>query len=54
MGVLQEHYKEGETFRGFRFSDEREKENGTLDPLRHQMVALDPSYMLFGYGRNAW
>ena len=25
-----------------------------LDSIRHQMVSLEPTYLLFGYGRHAW
>jgi hypothetical protein len=32
------------------------RQNGTneYDPLSHQMVSLDSTYLLFGYGRHAW
>jgi len=32
------------------------RENGTdeLDSIRHQMVTLEPSFILFAAGRHAW
>ena len=32
----------------------RNKGTNEYDPLRHQMVSLDSSYLLFGHGRHAW
>lgn len=32
----------------------REKGTNEYDPLRHQMVSLDTTYLLFGHGRHAW
>lgn len=32
----------------------REKGTSEYDPLRHQMVSLDTTYLLFGHGRHAW
>jgi hypothetical protein len=52
--LLQDYYEDPLEFKGFRFADLREKEAARLESLQHQMVALDPTYMLFGYGRNAW
>lgn len=46
-------YEDPDTFNGFRFSDMREKGTNEYDPLRHQMVSLDTSFLLFGYGRHA-
>ncbi|KAF6750322.1 cytochrome P450 [Ephemerocybe angulata] len=48
-----EYYEDPRTFKGFRFSDMRENGSDELDPLRHQMISLDPTYMLFGFGRHA-
>jgi len=48
-----ELYEDPDNFNGFRFSDMREKGTNEHDPLRHQMVSLDPSYLLFGHGRHA-
>ncbi|KAF6749691.1 cytochrome P450 [Ephemerocybe angulata] len=46
-------YEDPDTFNGFRFSDMREKGSNEYDPLRHQMVSLDSTYLLFGHGRHA-
>jgi len=43
------HYEDPETFRPFRFSDIREQDG---ESLKHQMVAIDPSFALFGGGRH--
>ncbi|KAF9067171.1 cytochrome P450, partial [Rhodocollybia butyracea] len=43
------HYEDPETFKPFRFSDMREQKG---EALKHQMAAVDPSYVLFGGGRN--
>ncbi|KAF6749712.1 cytochrome P450 [Ephemerocybe angulata] len=48
-----EYYDDPTTFRGFRFSEMRDTGSDEFDPLRHQMITLDPTYMIFGYGRNA-
>lgn len=50
----QDYYEDPIEFKGFRFVELREKEAAGLESLQHQMVSLDPTYMLFGYGRNAW
>ncbi|KAJ2919582.1 hypothetical protein MD484_g822, partial [Candolleomyces efflorescens] len=46
-------YEDPESFNGFRFSDMRKNGTNEYDPLRHQMVSLDPTYLLFGHGRHA-
>ncbi|KAF9068182.1 cytochrome P450 [Rhodocollybia butyracea] len=43
------HYDDPETFRPFRFSAVREHDG---ENLKHQMVAIDPSFGLFGGGRH--
>ncbi|TEB19829.1 cytochrome P450 [Coprinellus micaceus] len=48
-----DYYEDPMEFRGFRFVELRGKEAAGLESLQHQMVSLDPTYMLFGYGRNA-
>lgn len=48
-----EIYEDPNEFNGFRFSDMREKGTSEYDPLRHQMVSLDTTYLLFGHGRHA-
>ena len=50
----QEYYEDASSFKGFRYYEKREKITDELDSLQHQMVSLDPTYMLFGYGRMAW
>ncbi|KAF9440668.1 cytochrome P450, partial [Macrolepiota fuliginosa MF-IS2] len=39
------YYTDPQEFQGFRFAD--------MDPLKWQMTALNPEYMLFGLGRHA-
>lgn len=51
---IQEYYEDANAFKGFRYYEKREKITDELDSLQHQMVSLDPTYMLFGYGRMAW
>ncbi|RXW11636.1 hypothetical protein EST38_g14220 [Candolleomyces aberdarensis] len=46
-------YEDPNSFNGFRFSEMRQNGTNEYDPLRHQMVSLDSSYLLFGHGRNA-
>ncbi|KAF9067174.1 cytochrome P450, partial [Rhodocollybia butyracea] len=41
------HYEDPESFKPFRFSDIRGQEG---EALKHQMVAIDPSFALFGNG----
>ncbi|TEB33849.1 cytochrome P450 [Coprinellus micaceus] len=53
MQLDSDHYEDPLEFKGFRFAELREKEGAGLESLQHQMVSLDPTYMLFGYGRNA-
>lgn len=52
--IAQDYYEDPVEFKGFRFAELREKEGASLESLQHQMVSLDPTYMLFGYGRHAW
>ena len=44
-------YEDANTMKAFRFSDIREKDG---ESLKHQMVAADPQYQLFGAGRHMW
>ncbi|KAF5326363.1 hypothetical protein D9611_001062 [Ephemerocybe angulata] len=53
LQIDPEYYDDPTTFKGFRFSEMRDTGSDEFDPLRHQMITLDPTYMVFGYGRNA-
>ncbi|TEB19828.1 cytochrome P450 [Coprinellus micaceus] len=53
MQTDDEYYEDANSFKGFRYYEKREKITDELDSLQHQMVSLDPTYMLFGYGRMA-
>ncbi|KAJ3720528.1 cytochrome P450 [Lentinula raphanica] len=44
------HYPNPNEFDGFRFSRLREEQD---DPVRHQMVSVGPTFIMFGNGRHA-
>ncbi|KAF9067172.1 cytochrome P450 [Rhodocollybia butyracea] len=44
------YYEDPETFKPFRFSDIVQEQEG--ESLKHQMDAVDPSYLVFGGGRS--
>ncbi|KAJ2913479.1 hypothetical protein MD484_g6916, partial [Candolleomyces efflorescens] len=48
-------YEDPLTFQGFRFYEGKETttDYDDSDPLRKRMVTLDPTFLLFGHGRNA-
>lgn len=52
--LSQDNYEDPLEFKGFRCAELREREGAGLESIQHQMVSLDLTDMLFGYGRNAW
>ncbi|KAJ2924987.1 hypothetical protein H1R20_g12091, partial [Candolleomyces eurysporus] len=50
-----EIYEDPHTFKGFRFCEGRDAgaDSEESDPLGRRMVSLDPTFLLFGHGRNA-
>ncbi|RXW14561.1 hypothetical protein EST38_g11290 [Candolleomyces aberdarensis] len=49
-----EIYEDPHTFKGFRFCEGRNTgADSESDPLRRRMVSVDPTFLLFGHGRNA-
>ncbi|KAJ2936146.1 hypothetical protein H1R20_g944, partial [Candolleomyces eurysporus] len=46
-------YEDPKSFNGFRFFEMRQNGTNEYDSLRHQMVSLDSTYLLFGHGRHA-
>ncbi|KXN84575.1 Ent-kaurene oxidase [Leucoagaricus sp. SymC.cos] len=52
INTSEEYFQDADTFKAFRFAEMREGD-GEYDPIRYQLVSLNPDSVMFGHGKHA-